>query len=384
MARCALVVLAVSAPLGSATLGLAVLLLTMPFLYHEARTVSPSNSSGVFGLLQRPTGALISAGLCSTLFAAHKLDALAHVLGMALMAATCLLGARIAVRERRFFLNVAVPLALAAAVVSAGVSLYQYFAVGVSRATALLSYTNRLATLLVFFGILGAGYLLHRGGKIGWLLLPFGLLVMGGIGTTMSRAGWVAAAFGIALLGLRGGQRFVVAFLVLALLFVGTLLLEDRWAARFGTIFSLEANQDRILLWKTALEILQDHPILGSGPGSFRHVSQAYIEPSEYRGHATPHNIVLSIASDLGIAGLLAFTWLMVRACKAASYLWRLGQPFYAGLVAAVASIFVNDLFGQGFYTTQIGTVMWFGLGLVAAFYEMERDRRVASAADVL
>lgn len=382
VARLALVVLAVSAPVGSATLGLVVLLLSVPFLYSEAKLAGGMRSSRAFGILTGPVVALIAAGLLSTVFSTDKLHALGHVVGMALMALTCLLSARIAVRERHFFLNIAIPLALVATVISAALGLYQHFALGVSRATALLGYTNRLGTLLAFFGVLGAGFLLYRGGRVGWLLFPFGLLVLGGIGATMSRAGWVAVAVGIILLGLRADRRFIAACLVLAMLFAVGLLLEERWASRFSTIFSLEENQDRITLWKAALGIFRDHPLLGSGPGSFLYVSDNYIDAPRHRSHATPHNIVLSIASDMGALGLLAFGWLMTGVAKAAWYLWRLRHPFYTGLVAAVASIFVNDLFAQGFYTTQIGTVMWFGLGLLAAFYEMEKDLAVAPTVD--
>src|SRR5690606_18131712 len=258
VARLALVVLAVSAPVGSATLGLVVLLLSVPFLYSEAKLAGGMRSSRAFGILTGPVVALIAAGLLSTVFSTDKLHALGHVVGMALMALTCLLIARIAVRERHFFLNIAIPLALVATVISAALGLYQHFAVGVSRATALLGYTNRLGTLLAFFGVLGVGFLLYRGGRVGWLLFPFGLLVLGGIGATMSRAGWVAVAVGIILLGLRGDRRFIAACLVLAMLFAVGLLLEERWAPRFSTIFSLEENQDRITLWKAALGIFRD------------------------------------------------------------------------------------------------------------------------------
>lgn len=274
------------------------------------------------------------------------------------------------------------PLTLLATAACAAWATYEHFVLDARRATALLSYANRLATLLVFFGVLGVGFLLQRGGKLSWLTLPFGLLVLGGIGATMSRAGWAAAALGIALFGLRGGRRFLVASLIAFLLFAALLVVEDDWAARFATTFSLDANQDRIVLWMAALEILRDNPVLGTGPGSFLYVSDDYIEPARHRGHATPHNIVLSVASDLGVVGLLTFGWLMFGAARAAWYLWRLGGPFYTGLVVAVVCIFFNDLFGQGFYTVQTGTVMWFALGLLAAFYEVGTETSFDAAGD--
>lgn len=369
-----LLVMGLTAPLGSATIGLAVMLLMLPLLYREAKGDGESSPLTAFGVLGMPALALIASALISTLFAGDVVHSLGHVVGMAIMAAVGLLGARIAVREREFLLKIVMPVVIVATVASAAWGIYEYFVLDVRRATAFVSYTNRLATLLVFFGVLGSGFLMQRRDRVSWLLFPYGLLTLAGIGATMSRAGWVAAALGIVLLGLRGGKRFLVVFLIAALLFGMFLVVEDKWAARFKTIFSVDSNQDRIVLWVAALNIFRDHPVVGTGPGSFLEVGKDYIESVRSRNHATPHNVVLSIASDLGLLGLLAFGWLMGRAGQAALYLWRRGGAFYTGLVAAVVCIFVNDLFGQGFYTTQTGTIMWFGLGLLAAFYELERE----------
>lgn len=382
IARIGLAVMGVSAPLGSAAVGLAVWLFTSPVLFSEVRVRGKAGPLTAFGVLGLPAAALVGAALLSTVFADDVLYSAGHVLGIALMAALGLLGGRAAVRERTFFFDVVMPLTLLATAACAAWATYEHFVLDARRATALLSYTNRLATLLVFFGVLGVGFLLQRGGKLSWLTLPFGLLVLGGIGATMSRAGWAAAALGIALFGLRGGRRFLVASLIAFLLFAALLVVEDDWAARFATTFSLDANQDRIVLWMAALEILRDNPVLGTGPGSFLYVSDDYIEPARHRGHATPHNIVLSVASDLGVVGLLTFGWLMFGAARAAWYLWRLGGPFYTGLVVAVVCIFFNDLFGQGFYTVQTGTVMWFALGLLAAFYEVGTETSFDAAGD--
>lgn len=374
LVRIGLVLIGLTAPLGSGAVGLAVLLLLSPVLFLEAKSPGKKGRFAAFGMLGLPAAALTGAALISTLFAEDIVHSLGHVLGIGIMAAIGLLGGRVAVRERKFFFGVVMPLVVLATAASAGWGLYEYFVLGVRRATALLSYTNRLATLLVFFGLLGTGFLLERRDKVSWLALPFGLVVLGGIGATLSRAGWVAAAVGIVLFGVRGGRRSVAAFLVAALLFGVLLVVEDDWGNRFSTIFSLDANSDRFTLWAAALEIFRDNPVVGTGPGSFLYVSEDYIASPRHRGHATPHNIVLSLASDLGVVGLVVFGWLLAGAAKAAAYLWRLGRPFYTGLAAAVVCIFVNDLFGQGFYTVQVGTVMWLGLGLLAALYEMEAE----------
>lgn len=372
--RAALLVMGIAAPLGSATVALGLFSILCLAFYREINGSDESRVSAL-GFLGPPTLLLAGAAFVSTLFTADVVNALAHAVGLTVMAAVGLMSGRVAVREEAFFLNAVIPAAIAATALSAAHALYEHFVLDVGRATALLSYTNRLATLLVFFGFIGAGYLVQRYERPGWALLPFGLLVLGGLGATLSRAGWVAAAVGLALLGLRRNKQYLVVFLVGVLLFGMALAVDDQWAHRFRSIFDLKSNQDRLTIWDASLRIFRDHPIVGAGPGSFLELSASYIPPERYRRHATPHNVVLSIASDLGVLGLLAFLWVMGRAARAAVHLWKTGGPFQIGVVTAVVSIFVNDLFGQGFYTTQIGTVMWFGLGLLAAYYEREQGQ---------
>lgn len=372
--RGAFIIMGVAAPTGNATVSFAAFLLLLPLFYKEARG-DATGRLAPFGTLALPALALVAVAFLSTLFSADFVHSFGHVLLIALMAATGLMFGRLAVREQQFFPRFVMPLIVAATAGIAVYALYEYFFMDVRRATALLSYTNRLATLLAFFGILGAGYLLGRRGRLPWLLLPYGLLVMGGLGATMSRAGWVAAAVGLFLLALRGGKRALIVVLIAVLAFGVFLTVEDSWLSRFQTIYSVDANQSRLTLWQAAAQIFRDHPVIGTGPGSFLHVSEHYVSSSRYRPHATPHNIVLTMASDMGILGLAAFFWLIVRAGRGALFLWRRGGAFYTGLVAATTGIFVNELFSQGFYTTQIGPVMWLGLGTMAALSEYERAK---------
>lgn len=367
-----LISIGLTAPLGQATVALGLLFLASPLLYQEAK-IDGAKGLGAFGILGLPAVAFSGVALISALFANDVVHSLGNAVGFAAMAAIGLLGGRLIAREREFFLKFIMPVSLLTTAYSGGYALYQYFILDARRATALLSNTNRLGTLLVFFAILGAGYLLERRNNTSWLLLPYGLITLGGLSATMSRAGWVSAVAGIGLLALRGGRRFIAVVLIAALLFGVIISLDSTWSNRFLTITDMDRNQDRLTLWSAAIDIFRDHPVVGAGPGSFLYLGKEYIDSDRYRQHATPHNLILNIASDMGLLGLIAFFWLLGRAGQAALYLWRRGGPFYIGLVAAVFSIFVNDLFGQGFYTTQTGTVMWLGLGMLAAFYEMER-----------
>jgi O-antigen ligase len=85
---------------------------------------------------------------------------------------------------------------------------------------------------------------------------------------------------------------------------------------RFATSLTGEGNGERVELWKTGLNAVEDHPLTGIGAGRFR--------PAVYGSESTPqlvidnmgkaHNQLLSMAAEIGIPGALLFIamlWLL-------------------------------------------------------------------------
>lgn len=372
--RCGLIIFAFTAPLGNGTIGFAVLLLLSPLLLRQLRQ-SASPGEALLGPLTLPTAAFILAACITALFGSNIQDGLLHTTGLAVMAWVGLLIGAMVVQDRRFTQRYVVPTMIVSTAVAAAYGLIQYFILDVRRTTAMLSYTNRFATLLVFFGVLGVAYFVSRRNKyVRMMAVPYFILCMAALGTTLSRAGWLAA---IAALGLAAWRwKYTPRVLVIGIVLVVGLAVAapDSWQDRFQSMYSVSDNMDRITLWQTALNIFQHHPLTGSGPGSFLHIGPEYATHQDtFRPHATPHNVILSVASDMGIFGLAAFLWIIAKLAKMSSFLWRTKNAFTHGVVIAVAAILINDLFGQGFYTVQIGSVMWFGFGLLAALYAHEQ-----------
>jgi O-antigen ligase len=71
---------------------------------------------------------------------------------------------------------------------------------------------------------------------------------------------------------------------------------------------SMEA---RLVYWQAAVRIFREHPILGTGPGTF---GPAYdkIKPPNAEFARPTHNDYLEQASDSGFIGFLAFTGLIL------------------------------------------------------------------------
>lgn len=293
------------------------------------------------------------------------------------MGGSSLLAGRQIARDADFVRQAFLPaMAISAVAISAYV-LYQYFGLHIHRTTGLTSYTNRMGTLLMFSAILGVGYFFSLTGRGRWLALPYGLFVVLAMSTTLSRAAWLGALAGVAILTLRWRRKGLVFLLVALLAGGGLFASQPAWRARFLTTFNVERNMDRLEMWDASVRIFADHPLLGIGPTRFPEVAPAYIERDNWRRHATPHNFVLTVGVEMGLAGLLVLAWLGIRTARAIGVLWRLGDAFSWGLAAALLALLVNDLFGQGFFTSQVGAVLWLTLGLVDGWQSRGPDEDV-------
>ncbi|MBT8133138.1 MAG: O-antigen ligase family protein [Gammaproteobacteria bacterium] len=71
----------------------------------------------------------------------------------------------------------------------------------------------------------------------------------------------------------------------------------------------------RLAMWKIAIDVWKQHPLLGSGPGDFDDEIIALNNKGEYRGiavHNSVHNIYLQSLADLGIVGLAALLFVII------------------------------------------------------------------------
>lgn len=357
-------IFAAGAPLGHATPALVFFMLALPWIWRGVRDQNPGESA--LGALGAPLAAFVAASLLAALLGRGLQAGLLHTAGLALMGVTGIVAGRAVGMRPDLARRWVLPLIVVSVAAAAAIALHQYYGLGMRRAVGGTQMTNRMGALFAFFGVLGAGYFVHLRGGWRWAAVPFAALTAAGLSATVSRAGWAAAATGAVLLCLRGGRKGLLALLIVAVAAASLFYAEPRWWNRLQTAADINRNMSRLAMWSAALEMWRDHPWTGIGPGSFSAVRPEYMQRG--RDHATPHNVVLSILAEMGLIGIAAFAWLLARAARKAAALWRRGGWLGAGLAAALAAIFVNDLFGQGFYTTQIGFVMWFGLGWAAGF----------------
>jgi len=215
------------------------------------------------------------------------------------------------------------------------------------------------------------------------LMLPALLL-------TQTRASWIGfalcvpfmLALGIAQLRKTHAAISTIAVTVILVVLVGTAavgLSNPQLRARLHSVVNMEDEtiQTRVIYMKSALNIFMRYPIQGIGYGNIKAVFPQFRPTSKAResnlplnrGYSTaqPHDILLQVAAESGLMGLLPFLLLTALLYVTGFRLLR-GSPGQAwlgiGLLGGITAYYVTNLFSFDNAATQ--TQFWLLAGLLA------------------
>src|SRR5829696_2801020 len=206
-----------------------------------------------------------------------------------------------------------------------------------------------IAFFAAYFG------LLRRHTTIAFLLAPVFLY---GIFTTQSRTGLIALvatpvlALIVPRLAGRLGWRIVPMY-VLGIAAIAVMVLAIPSAAepaleRYTTLSQIESGETwngRADNWQGALDVVASHPILGVGSGNYAEAAMDYSESVQQHSRSkaevagATHNVVLAVASELGLVGLILLLATVFLAFKTAWLIAQrsdLGTGVFLGLIVAM------------------------------------------------
>jgi putative inorganic carbon (HCO3(-)) transporter len=246
-------------------------------------------------------------------------------------------------------------------------------------------YAMLIPTLLVLLVVEQSG--LRRA-----ILLAIGAALVGAIILTGSRGGMLAGfagAVGTVLFLRAQGKKRLFAIPIILLMGVGGYLLVE---SIFGEYLVLTVERmDRAMedvrfeIWSVTLDIIADNP-LGIGLSPEHYIEQV----SRHRAgffFASPHNLYLGLAANIGIPGLLAFLLLVFAA------IWR-------GLVALNQStnprefqllllpmgmvlVFLVGAFTEPIYANghKLNHLFWFAVGTLVWGHQLVMRQQLARTA---
>ena len=115
----------------------------------------------------------------------------------------------------------------------------------------------------------------------------------------------------------------------------------------------------RLMMWKDALKIFQQHPFLGAGTAGYQHEADK-IDPGQ--GFYHPHNSYLYIAANFGLLGLSLYGWLLVVTLKRG---WRSRNQLSGYSILAILSvILISSLTDTQILSAATGIALGFAVGI--------------------
>jgi O-antigen ligase len=152
--------------------------------------------------------------------------------------------------------------------------------------------------------------------------------------------------------------RVGLGFAMVLAVFVGVLYFggEDALSRVAGTVYSDDPTTGRAHFWRGTLGIIRDHPVLGTGLGSFGAVYPRYDTGNGTYRLEQAHNDYLQVLSDAGVVGgvlgLLFVGGLFWLALKRMHSPDRFRRGVALGALGGCAGVLVHSFFDFTLHTT--------------------------------
>ena len=231
----------------------------------------------------------------------------------------------------------------------------------------------------VFLGVLtvtGITFLFLTQSRAGFLGFIFSLLlliffILRSEGVKKEAKTWIFSITGIAII------------LLIALSFRGGTTLS-----RIRESMDLKSTniRFRILCYESTWNIIKDHPITGTGLGTFYNVYPKYRVPEMkevFTFVETPryaHNDFLQIGSETGLLGLGAFIWLLFVFFKTGIRVLKEVKESYwrwlaIGAISSFAGMLVQMVFDFNFYRPETTLYFWLMPAILSVIAERSQGR---------
>lgn len=244
----------------------------------------------------------------------------------------------------------------------------------VGRATAGFSQPNQLGGFLVVLVPLAlAGTAIARRGRT--VFLAAALVAAIGVYASFSRGALIGLAL-VPLIFLRGWRLWLlgpIVALVAALAAPG--IIQERFATLNSSGPAYSTRQD---IWRAALNIWEQHPVIGVGLGGFpeaysraRIPGKLFLPRSTFEPPPHAHDLWLQLLAEEGLFGALTFAALVIVSIRTTLRLRgdpdRLNRILGSALLAALIAFLAHNTVDVTIEDPQTGPYVLVLLGLIAA-----------------
>jgi O-antigen ligase len=249
--------------------------------------------------------------------------------------------------------------------------------IGLTRATAAFPNANVFGVYLSAIAplIIGPALFFYKGKKKIIMLAGCALAVVG-IGLTLSRGTAMALYLSVLFLCLMRKSRILSAGLIILLLIFPFIMPQNirDWAAQVNyNPVRFMLNDDRISVYKNALNMIKHHPVVGVGINTFSKNYLAYKLPEPDWGKTGDsmyaHNHFLQMAGETGLIGLALFFLFLFILFRDNLRTYRLLDDGYLKIVtlslaACLMAFLVNGLTETSLYYARVAMIFWYLAGV--------------------
>ncbi|MCG3148559.1 MAG: hypothetical protein PCFJNLEI_02003 [Verrucomicrobiae bacterium] len=136
----------------------------------------------------------------------------------------------------------------------------------------------------------------------------------------------------------------------------------------------------RTPIWRSTLRLIRDHPVIGTGPGTWRWMQLKYRLPESSIRPDFAHNDPLQLVAEYGLIGLIlilavfvCFYWQAIQLTRTSAE--TATRAFAIGALAAVTAILIHSFVDFNFHIPANASIVAVILGLVAAPALSEKER---------
>lgn len=240
------------------------------------------------------------------------------------------------------------------------------------RMTSWYSYPNAVGLFVApVVAMAATAFLWHLAvnrrdiGRLFWLVAVATLGTVAA-GLSVTKGAWAGIVAGVLVGALTIVQRKRRVVTVAALLLIIILLAAPNVAQRLTEEVTLRSPSGlmRRVVWEETGAFLKDHPLTGAGLAGYQTALEPYHDPwrpevSPYKLEIFlyPHNVFLNFWSELGLGGLLVFSWILIVFFRLA---WRQRyQPLSAAALAGLVALVVHGLVDVPYFKNDLAVLFW-------------------------
>lgn len=138
----------------------------------------------------------------------------------------------------------------------------------------------------------------------------------------------------------------------------------------------------RLIIWRGAIEMIKEKPILGFGFLTFNHFITDYAQLAK---SMDTHNMYLRVFSELGLIGFIVFLTLWIVPLIVAFKIFkRAKEPLLLGIsigiIAAIVGIFIVNIWGSRFFREELVGLYWILLGIMVRLNFIDKEEKLSLA----